>query len=236
MELQDLIGEFRSQIDDEAPPYLISDDSALLYAIDAQDMFVRLTGGILDTTVAAADVGAPPTRLQDLTVTASEPYSAVSPYVLRVRSARLLTIQQEVKFISQGDLPAVPVDDYGFANGMALDDTDTGDIRFALEDVREGYVRWLRVPNAADTCRLRVFRLPFPRIAAQEDNLEIQEQHHLHLVKWMKHLAYSKTDAEIYDKKLAEDNEAAFTAYCSQARGEKDRRRHKTRVVAYGGL
>lgn len=236
MELQDLIAEFRSQIDDEAPPYLISDDSALAYAIDAQDMFVRLTGGIKDITVAAADVGTPATRLQDLALVASSPYSAVSPYVLRVRSGRLLTAETNVTFIGEGDLPTTRFRDYGFSVGMSLDDTDTGEVRYGLHDVRDGYIRWVRVPDTVDTCRLSIYRLPFPRIAVQEDNLEIQEQHHLHLVKWMKHMAYSKEDAEIYDKQLAASNKADFEAYCRQASGEADRRRYKPRVVLYGGL
>jgi hypothetical protein len=236
VELQDLIAEFRSQIDDEAPPYLVSDDSALLYAIDAQDMFVRLTGGIKDVTVAAADVGTPATRLQDLALAEDNPYSAVSPYVLRIRSGRLLTALRDVEFIGEGDLSQVSFSDYGVTSGASLDDTDTGEVRYGLQDIRDGYVRWVRVPDAADTCRLSVYRLPFPRIADQEDDLEIQAQHHLHLVKWMKHLAYSKEDAEIYDKNLADRNEAAFKAYCDAASGEADRRRHKTRVVHYGGL
>jgi hypothetical protein len=236
VELQDLLAEFRSQIDDEAPPYLISDDSALMYAVDAQDMFVRLTGGIKDVTVAAADVGAPATRLQDLTLAEDDPYSAVSPYVLRVRSGRLLTAEKDVIFISEGDLPQTNFSDYGISTSMSLDDTDTGDVKYGLHDVRDGFIRWVRVPDTADTCRLSVYRLPFPRIVEQEDDLEIEEQHHLHLVKWMKHMAYSKEDAEIYDKGLSEQNKEMFESYCRQSSGEAARRRYKPRVVHYGGL
>lgn len=238
MDLQALLVHFRGQIDDEAPPYLVSDDDALLYAIDAQDMLVRLTGGISDMTVAAADVGNPVARLQDLTVTAAGPYSAISPYILRVRSARLLTAKVDVPVVSESDLAVLPFKDYGWQRGVSLDDTDVGTVRFGILGIRDNFVRWFRVPdaNSADTCRLHVYRLPFPRIAGQGDALEIGEEHHIHLVKWMKHLAYSKQDAEIYDKKLAEGNEAAFRAYCDQARRETERRRFKPRVVQYGGL
>lgn len=236
MDLQALLAHFRSQIDDEAPPYLVSDDDALLYAIDAQDMLVRLTGGISDMTVAAADLGNPVSRLQDLAVTIGSPYTAVSPYVLRVRSARLLTAKIDVPIANEADLGILPFKDYGWQRGVSLDDTDTGTVRFGILGIRDNFVRWFRVPDATDTCRLHVYRLPFPRIAAQEDALEVTEEHHIHLVKWMKHLAYSKQDAEIYDKKLADSTEAAFRAYCDQARRETERRRFKPRVVQYGGL
>ena len=66
--------------------------------------------------------------------------------------------------------------------------------------------------------------------------LEIDEQHHRHLLLWMKHLAYSKQDAETYDKKAAEDNAAMFEAYCKKAMKERERLRYHPRVVRYGGL
>lgn len=234
MDLQTLITDhFRRQVDDEVPQYLWSDPEALAYAIDAQDMFVRLTGGISDVTVALADVGAPPNRLPDLNVTPGSPFEAHSPYVLRIRSARLVTGKVDIRIISESDMRVVPVRDYGWTRGLSLDDTDTGDVRFAVLGIRDNYVRWLRAPSTADTCRLHVFRLPYPRIAAEADALEIGEEHHLHLVKWMKHLAYSKEDAETYDKKLAETNEAAFRAYCVMAAKEIERRRWKPRVTQF---
>lgn len=236
MDLQDVIEEFRSQIDDEAPPYLIGDDQALTYAIDAQDQLVKEMGGISDMTVALADIGSPQTRLQDLAVTAASPWAALSPYILRIRSARLLTAKVDLIVISEGDMPTVRVEDYGWTRGASLDDTDTGDVRYLVTDIREDYVRWLRVPVTTDTVRLHVYRLPYPRISDQESSLEVHSDHHLHLVKWMKYLAYSKQDAEIYDPKQAKENEASFKAYCEKARAEKERRRYKPRVVKYGGL
>lgn len=236
MELQALIEEFRSQIDDEAPPYLVSDDAALLYAIDAQDMFVRLTRGIADVTVPAADDPGS-LRLHDLEFTAGDVYTAFSPYILRTRTATLLTAKRDVQIDNEADIPKRFIRDYGLQiQSIALDDTETGDVTCGVLGVRDGYVRWYKVPTDADTVRLHVLRLPYPRIASQEDALEIQEQHHLHLVKWMKHLAYSKQDAEIYDKKQADANEASFKSYCDQARQEIERQRYKPRVVQYGGL
>jgi hypothetical protein len=227
---QEVLEEFRTQVDDEAPPYLWSDDSAFRYLVDAQDLFCRLTGGISDRQTAA---------ICQVAVTASQPYAAFSPYVLRIRSIWLNTAKRAATIVSEGDLPNLPVRDYGttfgWGRGLFLDDTDVGEVDWAILGIQENKIRWLRVPNASDTALMHVYRLPYPRLTSVEDAncppLEIGEHHHLHLVKWMKHLAYSKEDAETYDKKLAADNEALFRAYCTDAKKEIVRQRHKTRIV-----
>lgn len=243
MRIQDLMLHFRGQVKDEAEPFLWTDDEVLRYLIDAQDTFVRLTGGIADQTVAAADAGAGTTaRLTDLVLTEDDPWSAHSPYILRIRSGRLLTARIDVKFINEADLEVTPVSDYGWSRGMSLDDTDIGDVRFGCLGLRDNYVRWFRVPDGDDTCRLSVRRLPYPRLPAAFESisngsatygLEIGEQHHLSLVYWMKHLAYSKEDAETYDKGLADSNEAKFRSYCEQALREVERARFKPRAVQF---
>ena len=236
MTLQELLGRFRGEVSDEDQPHLWSDAEILAYAIDAQDRMVRATGGIADVTVAAADVGSPVTRLQDLALTASDPYSTISPYVLRIRSARLLTVARDVVIAQEADMPAATQQDYGWAQGMHFDDTDTGVVTHGVLGVREDKVRWVRVPDAADTCRMHVYRLPFPRIAGQGDALEVREEHHVSLILWMKHRAYSKQDAEARDDRQAKDNEVAFVRYCETARQEQERRKYRPRVVQYGGL
>lgn len=237
MDITDVITEFRRQVDDEAQPTLWSDTEILLYLADAQDMFVRLTGGIADVTVPAGSVGSPATRLADLALTAGDPYSAMSPYILRVRSARLITAARDIDVANEADLQNVMIKDYGWVKGLTLDDTDTGNVTHGVLGIRDNFVRWVRVPVENDTCRLNIRRLPFPRLDGEDGPpLEIGEEHHIHLIKWMKHMAYSKEDAETYDKALAEANEAAFTRYCEQSRKERERRNYKPRVVHYGGL
>ena len=77
--------------------------------------------------------------------------------------------------------------------------------------------------------------------AAEKDHhratvaLEIDEQHHLHLLDGMKRLAYRKEDAETYDRGRADQFDAAFYAYCDQAKAERERREHKYRTIPYGG-
>lgn len=237
MNVDDVIAEFRSQVDDEAPPYLWSDPSAMLYLADAQDRLVKACGGITDLTAVATDAGVianPPTKFADLVVAQNAVSTAHSQFWLRIRSIRLVTAKVDLTIINESDMRVIPVRDYGWTRGLNLDDTDVGDVRFAVLGILENQIRWLRVPNVADTARVHFYRLPYPRLTdVNGPPLEVTSDHHLHLVKWMKYLAYSKEDAETYDKKLSEINKAAFEEYCEQARKEIERRRYKPRVVQF---
>ena len=128
------------------------------------------------------------------------------------------------------------MNEFNFTLPKYLDDTDIGPVQSGVLGYVDGKVRWYKVPNATDTCRLHIYRLPYPRLTAQEGSFEIDEQHHLSLIKWMKSMAYSKEDSETYDKDLAASNKAEFLEYCGEARQEKDRQRYKPRIVQYGGL
>jgi hypothetical protein len=236
MELQELIAEFRSQVSDEAPPYLWSDPEVLNYIIDAQDMFTRLTGGIHEAGAAGFGSGTPGLDLCTLTLTASQPWSVHSPHILRIRSGRLMTAKRDVKFISESGLSIAGTESYGQHIPYTFDDTDIGTVEVGVLGVQKNYVRWFRVPSANDTCRLHIMRLPYPRITTQDNDLEIDVQHHRHLIPWMKHLAYSKQDAEARDDKQAAESKQAFEMYCNQASREMERQRYKPRVVQYGGL
>lgn len=233
---QDLIDLFRKQVDDRVKPYLWDEDEALQYAVDAQDMYARLTGGIPDSSTPS---------IVDVPVTPGEPMALMSPYVLRVRSAKLLTARTPLEIANEADIAEMrQAPDYGVSLPQYLDDADTGDVTSMVLGVEKNKVRWWRVPPATattDTCRMNVLRLPFPRIEDAGDPLEIDEQHRFHLVKWMKYLAYSKEDAETYDKELADTNERAFYRYCgvpegANARQEEERQRYKPRQIKYGGL
>jgi hypothetical protein len=55
-------------------------------------------------------------------------------------------------------------------------------------------------------------------------------------MNWMKHLAHEKQDAETYDRGRSMEFRDKFLAYCDQAKAERERREHKYRTVAYGGI
>ena len=236
---QDLLEQFRRDMSDEDAPYLWSDPEILLYLIYAQDAMCKAMGGIADVSVALADIGSPQTRLQDLDATALDPWAPVSPYILRIRSGRMMTDGRDILLGQESDMTQVIVRDYGWQQGLAFNDADTGPVTHGLLGIRENYVRWVRVPDTTDTCRLHFFRLPYPRLTgwntATDGAIEVPEDQHLFLVDGMRARAYLKQDAETYDKGQGERFAAAFSASCDRARRELERRRYRPRVVHYGG-
>ena len=223
----DLIAEWRGQVGDESTPYLWSDTEAFNYLVEAQDTFVRKTKGIPDFTTRA---------ITYLPVTTDVPFTKFSPYILRVMSAQLETAETPVTIANHSDLPNILTDDYGrLRSGLFLDD-DTGTVTHGVLGLEPHKIRWYKVPSSDDTCRLHVYRLPYPRMVDETSQLEIDEQHHRGLLLWMKYLAYSKEDAETFDKNLRDDNEARFLKYCDEARMEIERLRFRPRQVRYGGI
>jgi hypothetical protein len=233
MKIQDLIDLFRKQLGDVAKPQLWDDIEVMQYLIDAQDMYVRLIGGIADSTTAA---------VVNVPVVTDQAISEHCPYILRIRSAKLLTAKRKVTIASEADLSQIGILqnstllDYGLIRPPYLDDTDTGDVIAGVLGVQKNAIRWYKVPVADDTCVLNVYRLPYPRIEDVNGCIEIDEQHHINLLYWMKHRAYSKEDGETYDKDLAATNDQLFRRYCADAKQEEERQRFKPRVVQYGGI
>ena len=228
MELKALLLKFRKDVSDQARPYLWDEDEVLKFAIDAQDMYVRLTGGIDDASTP---------DITDIPVVAGDVLAAHSPYILRIKSAKLVTARRSLAIVNEKDIAQLTYSDYGLQRTEHLHDEDTGEVEAIVLGVEKNKVRWFKVPPSTadtDTCRLNVRRLPYPRITSEESCLEIDEQHHYHLMKWMKHLAYGKEDAETYDRDLSESNKEAFEQYCKS--GDENKQRYRPGIVAYGGI
>jgi hypothetical protein len=207
---------FRSEIADTAAPYLWADDEVFHYADEAQKKFCRLTGGLADATT--------PTVAR-VSLKAGNPWAALSPLILKIRGINgadgryidpLNFEDLQERQIRIGDIHAAPTK--------------------LILGMEANKVRAYPVPVADEVLELLVYRLPLKAINDFDQKIEIDEHHHTALLLWMKHLAYSKQDAETFDKTRRDEFEQAFYAYCFNATIEKGVAKHKTRFVAYGGL
>jgi hypothetical protein len=214
---RELLAVFRDEMSDTKAPYLWSDDSVVGFIDDAQNQFARLTDGIPDsTTSAVVNLAVAPAYTDVL---------PLHPSILKIRTAYRVGEGTPVEVVNVEDMEP---------RGMRFDGR-VGRVRAIVTGMDPDKVRLWPFPNQSDTVRLSVFRMPLTAITDNEA-LEIPPQHHLGLLKWMKHRAYSVQDAEMFDKTKAADFEQAFTAYCARAKVEQARARHKPRSVAYGGI
>lgn len=226
MNSSDLYALFRSDTTDTVAPYLWSEEEVWGYMADAQRMFVRLTGGVADVT----------SEVCEIPVVTGDPRAEMDKRILRVMSATRRSDGRPIDVLNATDLARRQTSDYGSLKPMLMD-TSSGEVHSMVIGTQKGIVRWIKVPAADDFVDLHVYRLPLEVVSgADQEIADVDEEHHYHLLAWMKALAYRKQDAETLDAQQAQTNEAVFRNYCAEVKAEWERYKHKTRVVAYGGL
>lgn len=208
---------FRSEMKDAVAPYLWSDADVYTYIDDAQKMFCRLTDGISDATTA---------EVVEIPVAADATWLDSHPSILKIRAATRDSDGAPLEVVNFEDLAS---------RGIRLDGRK-GPVRTLITGMQENKLRLASVASVVDTIRLLVFRLPLIDVTDGEGPFEVAPEHHIHLLYWVKRCALLKQDAETFDKSKAEDFEVMFRAYCAQAKAEQQRKRHKVRTVAYGGI
>lgn len=213
----ELRDQFRSDVVDTVQPHLWADEEIFRYIDDAQKMFCRRVGGL-------ADVSTP--GVTQLPVVTTTDWVDISPLILKFRAANFVADGSKVEITNFEDLAE---------KGIRFDGSK-GRVKALVIGMEEGRARLWPYPDQVDIIQLMVDRLPLKHITDEGQKLEIAEQHHLHLLHWVKHLAYSKQDAETRDDKKAAEYEIRFYSYCAEAKAEKERAKHKTRVVTYGGI
>lgn len=227
MNSTELYDMFRRDVADVVPPYLWSDDEIYAYMNDAYFMFVRLTMGIPDFLTDEVCL---------LTATQGEPYSALHPSILNIRTATIEGTGDSIRIINAQDAMNLRQEDYGILR--RLNQTAVlGKVRYMVIGIQQDIAQWINTPEEDTAVRLLVERLPITPITGGFQEFEgVQQQHHLALLKWMRYLAYSKQDMETFNLTRADQQKADFEVYCYSAKREKDKYKHKTRVVMYGGL
>lgn len=217
---------FRSDTRDLGDPPLWTSSEIYQYINDAQNMFTRLTGGIADATSPVTQVEA----------TAGATFISLSPKILKIRTVQRVSDYQDVELLNIEDMQRPSVSrDYGLSTRFSRLDATTGPVRALILGMEANRARLVDIPEVTDTLSLTVYRMPLEDITASGQDLEVDEQHHEHLLLWVKRCAHMKQDAEAYDRGRAERFEQQFVTYCEQAKLERERREHKYRTVAYGG-
>ncbi len=224
---------FRSDVDDRTAPYLWTTTEVWEYMNAAQWKFAKKVGvSIRDASTA---------EFCELAITEDDPWVLLNPNTTRVRAARLESTGKLIPIVSYEEMFSTGAsDDYGVS--ITTSELDlAGPVRAAIIGMEEDKLRLVRIPEADDTLLLVVERLPLEVLETEVDDdpvpqLEIRRDYHLDLLLWMKHLAYSKQDADTFDKERAADMADMFYARCEEARQETEKKLHKPRLMAYGGI
>jgi len=219
MNAGELLALFRNEVMDTEMPYLWSDDEAYIYLNDAYRMLVRFLGGVSDSTT---------TSVSQATYLANATEIAFHASVLRVARA-FNAAGNEISVIESTDFPLVR-DNAGKISLLKVGSHTATNVEYLVMGADHRKARLHPIPSAGGTLTLQVKRLPVAELTTGADTLaDLQLEHHMHLVKWMKSLAYRKQDAETFDLDKAVFNENAFLQYASQAVYELSRFNRKSK-------
>jgi len=210
----ELLALLRFEVSDEEADYLWSSVNLFGYIDEAQKQFCRQTHGIEDS------------RSFKLTVSAAKVWYDLDPAILQVRSAWDATTGAPVLVMAVERMPT-----YGYRF-----DGSTGTPKALITGMEKRTLRLYPVPTASATINLSTFRLPETITSTGTGEFEIDEQHHRHLLLWVKHRCYGVQDSEVYDKKKSSEFKQQFDAYCFDAKNEQDRMNRPVGTVAYGGI
>lgn len=229
MNSAELLYAFRSDVGDVERPYLWSNPEAFRYMDSAYRMFVRLVGGIADFTTPEV------TRVN---LRAGVDVYDLHPAILRIRQVMRASDNVEVRVINDLDQRNLfrSVYDYGQFRTL-LQSNQPGEVRYLVTGQQRNKAKTIQIPMSADTLTMDVYRMPLTHVVNDTHPLdEVDEDHHMYLLDWMKHLAYKKQGAGAPDNGKSDEFELSFRSYCAQVKAEWERYKHKTRVVSYGGI
>lgn len=211
-----LLNLFRAEVRDVTVPPLWSDVEIYGFMDEAQKKFCRLTDGIPDAVSAITSIA----------VAQGDTFVPYNKAIKSIRRAYRESDKAKVAVINDEELEG---------DESILTET-AGLTRLLVLGMDASNLRIIPEASTADTIKLSVFRLPLVDLDGADVDLEIAEIHHRALLMWMKSLAYSKMDAETFDKVKAADFENQFKTYCVTANSEEKNKNHRARCVKFSPL
>lgn len=202
----------RAEIFDVAEPYLVSDILLQVYLDDAQKMFCRLTQGIEDA------------RTFSIRIRPDVEWYPIDPLILKMRAVTSKLTGRPVATVAMEKA----------ADAGIYFDGRVGPLKALVTGAEKNMVRAWPMPAVEEDLAMAVFRLPYDLADSAEP--EIDPQHHLALLEWVKHRIYSNHDSELFNAVQAGTFKNTFTMYCEKAKTEQTRARHSAGVVSFGGL
>lgn len=187
-----LRARWRRDVKDLSRPYLWSDDDFDDWIAEAEREAARRAFLLVDSTSDAAQ----------LELSAGDIGCALDPSVIFVRRAVLSSGKPLTPRVARAMDEEVP----GWENAMP-----SVPIVF-IPDWQSRYLRFWPPTKAAQTVNLTVIRLPAVSLAevADEDEPEIPEADHIHLLDWVKFRCYDVQDSDGYDPAKSAKHEKKF--------------------------
>ena len=207
----DLIAAFRDEASDKVKPYLWSDDWLLNIASEAEREACRRAHLLVDSSASFCSVS----------VSANDPLIDIDPLILDIRRAKLSISTYQLTPVKATEMDAL---NPGWEKHVG---TPTS----YVTDYQTNAIRLY--PNQQVACELNmsVSRLPLKSMASEDDKPEIRIEYRQGLVQWMLYRAYSKVDADGFNKAQADMALARFEREFGQRSSARNERWKNERPV-----
>jgi hypothetical protein len=195
MTVEDFITAFRSELGDNAAPYLWSDEDIVRYLNEAVDEACERAKLIEDSTSADCC---------EVTLVANQASYPLHASVLHVKRVAINGRRLE--------LTSIEAMDEAYGGNWEARVANVPHAVVVSDDARS--LRFFPVPTQAGTATLRIYRTPLEPLSVDADQSEpeIRSVYHPRLKNWVYRCAYLKDDAETFDRNKANDFEARFVA------------------------
>lgn len=210
----ELLAVFRDEVSDKVAPYLWSDSLFYTYLDDAQKQFCRLTFGIEDARSFA------------LTLAPGSEWYALNPQIMEILGAYDQNTGQPIPVLTRAE---------AVARNVRFDGRQ-GPLQALFKGMEKASLRAYPVTATVQAIALETRRLPNSIYYGGElktDHLEVDDQHHLNLLMWVRYRAYAKQDTETYDPVKSATHKQAFEAYCRESKIEQGRLNRNVAVVQF---
>lgn len=199
MTLEELRQRFRVLANDRQEPFLWSDEDVAAWLSDAE-----AEAAIRGRLLLADDLPA----VCEIVVTPPQQVYALHPKLYEIVGLRFKSATEDrahrLQLVSREWLDEAPRDWHEWA-------AERGCVRYAVQDERT--LRLIGPDSAAGVLRIEGYRLPLSRLENDSDEPEIHEAHHVYLLQWALHQAFSIPDTESFDAERSMRALQAFTSY-----------------------
>lgn len=220
---KDMLAAFRRETNDLIQPYFWLESDVYQFMTQAELFVAQRTLCIQDMSSRAA--------LYDVVI--DQASVVFNQAVIRIRGATWLQEHDGVTSSFQLDIQSV---DNMLARGCRIYET-TGRPTVVMTGAVTNGLRLYPLPNADGQLVLAVYRVPLCPITAQSE-FEVPFQYRDAMLEWMLYRAYSKEDAEAFDRNRADKHQRAFEYLIDTYTTMESLRRGAPQSggVAYGGL
>ena len=196
MTLENLIRRFRVLAQDTEQPFLWSDEAVMDWLNDAQAQ-ACVRGRLIreDDNPAVCQIALTPGQ---------------HTYPLHASVYELINLRIKGSGTEPSRPMAIKSREWLDANVRDWRDMDRPSQWLIQDDTT---LRVVGAIQAGDVLHLECYRLPLKQLANDMDKPEIHAAHHVHLIQWALHKAFSVPDADGFDAARSAAAEAEFTAY-----------------------